>query len=305
MAPTAPLEACVDAAHGSGAAARTEPLPPAASRPGSGKFAASQQAEDSTTLFEKEWALYQKVLLGDYLFHGSTYDRVQAFLAERFGGGAAAGSGGGLRILDLGCGDAHCISRALEASGVAPRVASYTGVDMSAPAIEVARGNLGRALAAAPAAAAAFHQGDMVQFCAGCEPGAYDIVFASLSLHHLPAGQKREVLQAIGRRVLAPGGAFVLVDIFYRDAAESREEYMTRFKEDIDTSYELLTAAEKQSVLAHVLGFDYPWYFSDIQAWAAEAEAEPGRGLPAPFAGPPRELYSAKFFKAVALERAP
>jgi SAM-dependent methyltransferase len=345
------------------------------------------------------------VLLGDYLCHSGTYGAVQSFLAARFGPQPPPqhaqraqqqpeprAAQAGLRILDLGCGDAHCVSRALEASGLAPHVASYTGVDMSAPALALARANLCRALAGAPGAAACFVQGDMVGFCRGCEAGGYDVVFASFSLHHLPADQKREVLQTIGRRALAPGGALVLVDVFYKDAggwapsrgagpmtmwrrragpsadephrgrggdcwcpkpqthaadarlavrcrrgglpsglascgpgcaavrgpdacrtslrahreppapAEERAGYMERFKADVTERYELLTPAEKESVLDHVLGYDYPWHLDALEAWGAEAE--PATGLGPAFEGGARVLYSAKFFKAVALQRA-
>jgi SAM-dependent methyltransferase len=163
------------------------------------------------------------VLLGDYLCHKDIYAAVQAFLAARYAGGAgatgAAGASAFLRLLDLGCGDAHCISGALEASGLAPRVAAYTGVDMSAAALALARANLGRSLRRAPAGAeaASFHNGDMVEFITSAPAGGYDVVFASLSLHHLPLQQKRAVLRAAAR-ALAPGGAFVLVDVFYKDA---------------------------------------------------------------------------------------
>jgi SAM-dependent methyltransferase len=117
-------------------------------------------------------------------------------------------------------------------------VSRYTGVDMSAAAIHIARDNIRRAVrgggttpstaAAAAAAAAAggdggeeeegvvieFVEGDMLAFARGCEAGAYDLVFASLAIHHLPEDQKAELVGRIGGRVLAPGGAFVLVDIF-------------------------------------------------------------------------------------------
>jgi len=187
------------------------------------------------------------VLIGDYLCHKGLYSAVDTFLQQTYAtsppSSSSSGSGSSanaapdrrLRILDLGCGDAHCVARALESSGAGARVARYTGVDMSAPAIEIARGNLARALssAGAPAAAGAdgaaaegeaeaeaeaacveFVEGDMLAFARECAPVAYDLVFASFALHHLPEGQKAEMLRLLGGKVLAEGGVFVLVDIF-------------------------------------------------------------------------------------------
>lgn len=44
---------------------------------------------------------------------------------------------------DLGCGDADYVSRLLSRTSL-PLLRSYTGVDLSRPALEVARGNLTR-----------------------------------------------------------------------------------------------------------------------------------------------------------------
>jgi hypothetical protein len=44
---------------------------------------------------------------------------------------------------DLGCGDADYVSRLLSRASL-PLLRSYTGVDLSRPALEVARGNLAR-----------------------------------------------------------------------------------------------------------------------------------------------------------------
>lgn len=55
---------------------------------------------------------------------------------------------GPLRLLDLGCGDSDYISRIIEKAGGRILVASYTGVDLSEPALEVSRQNIARCAAA-------------------------------------------------------------------------------------------------------------------------------------------------------------
>jgi hypothetical protein len=94
---------------------------------------------------------------------------------------------------------------------------------------------------------------------------------------------------------------------------------MARFKADVEAGYELLTAEEKASVLEHVLGYDHPWHFEDLAAWASEGAgggagpaaaaaggAAAGSGVSGggPLFASVRELFSASFFKAIALEKA-
>lgn len=168
-----------------------------------------------------QWNLYQKVLHGNYLCHAGLYTAVTAHF-QQLAAAAPPPPRRALRILDLGCGDAHCISGALAASGLGPRVARYTGVDMSSAAVSIARGNVTAALAApsAPAAAAGaaavveFVETDMLGCLESLAPGSYDLVFASLAAHHLPDEQKGELVGLVAR-ALAPGGQFLLVDIFF------------------------------------------------------------------------------------------
>lgn len=72
---------------------------------------------------------------------------------------------------DLGCGDADYMSRMLSSAGL-PLLRSYTGVDLSRPALEVARGNLARrALLAAREGAlpAGALSGSALRLSADCE----------------------------------------------------------------------------------------------------------------------------------------
>ena len=77
------------------------------------------------------------MLQEDYLEHKALYGGLQQFLKQK----AARGP---LRLLDLGCGDSDYISRLIEASGASELIASYTGVDLSEPAIEISKQNIHR-----------------------------------------------------------------------------------------------------------------------------------------------------------------
>ena len=278
-----------EGAPASGAAAPAAAPAAGAAAAAGPKFQASAQADASVELFEKEWALYQKVLRGDYLCHAGLYRAVDAELArigaalavDDAASSRAAANGGGappppppppprsLRILDLGCGDAHCLALSLERSGLGARVARYVGVDMSAPAIAVARQNVTRALGGGAASTSTtsgsdqqqqqqqlpsieFVQGDMLAHLEAAPAASFDLVFASLSLHHLPAPDQKAAAVRLARRALAAGGALVIVDIFLQpEDAGSRDKYFERFVADVNGTYELCSREEKDAVLKH------------------------------------------------------
>ncbi|KAI8468155.1 MAG: S-adenosyl-L-methionine-dependent methyltransferase [Monoraphidium minutum] len=284
-----------------------------AGRAGGGrpKFSASHQSEGSVDLFQQEWELYQRVIEYDYLRHAGTHAAVEALLrrlsaARAAAAGAAdtsaaAAAAPGLKVLDLGCGDAHCVSAALAAAagggGAGGGVASYTGVDMSAPALEVAAANLRCALGGGGGDGGArirLVQGDMLAFARECRGGGggafdqgvgfdqdvdqpfdrrFDVVYAALSAHHLDADQKRELLRLVGGGsgggLLAPGGVLILVDVFTGEG-ESRDAYMSRFRADVAANWPRLSPRERQSILDHATGFDHPWDPAALRRWAAE-----------------------------------
>ena len=78
-----------------------------------------------------------QLLKEDYLEHKTLYEAVQSSIAER-------AQKHPLRILDLGCGDSDYIARVLEAAEGASVVESYTGVDLSEPALAISERNIQR-----------------------------------------------------------------------------------------------------------------------------------------------------------------
>lgn len=141
---------------------------------------------------------YQKLLTTDFLEHRGLYAAVQACLRAH-----AAAAARPLALLDLGCGDAQQMAALLRACGCdsphSPqgplRLASYTGVDLSTPALALARANLAFLGAAAQLAVQ-----DMQAFLAACPPRSYDLVFASFAVHHLRCA----ALRCAGRLVPPP-----------------------------------------------------------------------------------------------------
>jgi SAM-dependent methyltransferase len=77
--------------------------------------------------FFNEWSIYRKVLKNNYMFYEEIYGAVQKLLAERL-------QGRSFSLLDLGCGDASYIARALAET----TIRQYTGFDLSDTAIAIA-----------------------------------------------------------------------------------------------------------------------------------------------------------------------
>lgn len=115
---------------------------------------------------------------------------------------AAASLGGDERVLDAGSGAGHT------ALAFAPCVAEVVAVDLSDAMLEQ-----GRRLAAERGLGnVAFQRGDVERLDA--PDASFDLVTSRYSAHHYP--RPLQALREI-RRVLRPGGAFLLVDVVSPD----------------------------------------------------------------------------------------
>ena len=128
------------------------------------------------------------------------YDEFQEAVAQASGSGAA-------RVLELGTGTGETARRLLERHPDARLV----GVDESASMLAAARSAL-------PADRVTLHVGAIE----GPLPeGPFDLVASALCVHHLDGRLKRDLFARV-RRVLAPGGRFVLGDVIVPlDAADA------------------------------------------------------------------------------------
>lgn len=106
----------------------------------------------------------------------------------------------GERVLDLGCGTGTL----LETLMTLRPDASYVGVDPDPQVLAIASGKLGRRH---PAVQLLTGYGDHLPVA----DSAFDLVVSTLTFHHLTDSAKRSTLTEV-RRVLRPGGRFLLVD---------------------------------------------------------------------------------------------
>jgi SAM-dependent methyltransferase len=193
---------------------------------------------EAVEIFRKQWELYRKFLEFDYLSNAGAYVELNRFLTRE-----VARS---FDFLDLACGDASGIVTPLKAT----KVAHYRGIDLAAPALELAKRNL-----AALPCEVDLEQADFAQAMRNRARPA-DIVWISLSLHHLETPAKRALMGEI-REGLRADGAFLIYEPT-RDDGEDRAAYLDRFEKIGRHDWTTLSAEEFQEAMGHVRGCDLP-----------------------------------------------
>jgi SAM-dependent methyltransferase len=186
--------------------------------------------------FQLEGQAYRKIVDNNYLFHREAYERLHAILLE---------ISYPFHFLDIACGDAGSTIGALEGS----MVAGYYGIDLSEPALDIARNDL-----ASLGCPIDLRHADFAKALKGwTEP--VDIAWIGLSLHHFRTAQKLELMQQI-RRIVGTRGLFVIYENTSPDG-EEREKWMARWdlQQSEWTAYSL---EEWNSATSHVHASDFP-----------------------------------------------
>jgi SAM-dependent methyltransferase len=195
-------------------------------------------------MFRQQWELYRKFLEFDYLSNAGAYVELKRFLNDEIARP--------FDFTDLACGDASGIVGALQGT----RIAHYRGVDLAAPALDLAKKNL-KALSCD----VVLEQSDFAQAMRNRAQPA-DIVWISLSLHHLETPAKRALMREI-RKALREDGAFLVYEPT-RDDGEDRPAYLDRFEAIGRHDWTALSADEFKEAMAHVRGCDLP---ETVSSW--------------------------------------
>jgi SAM-dependent methyltransferase len=193
--------------------------------------------EEALELFRQQWIVYQKMIDHDYVEHQGAYRTLHRILAER--------ADRPFRILDLACGDAAATVGALKGT----QVVHYHGVDLAAPALELASRNLN-----ALGCAVELEQRDFIEAMRD-RPEPADIVWLGLSLHHLSTSDKRTLMTEI-RGVVGERGLFLVYEPTLQEG-EDRDQYVDRF-ERLTRGWTALTPAEWDALMVHVRTADLP-----------------------------------------------
>lgn len=191
----------------------------------------------ATTLFQEEWAVYRKMVDNNYLFHREAYGCLHDFILRD--------APRGFSFLDIACGDARETVGALEGTPVG----RFIGVDLSAPALTIARESTSRLECPV----------DLIEtdFITALKDiaGQIDIAWIGLSLHHFGHEQKLPILSRLRQLVGRDG-----VVIFYENASpdgEDRDQWLRRWDLQ-EPHWTALTPTEWHTVRDHVRDNDYP-----------------------------------------------
>lgn len=199
------------------------------------KIAAPQRR--AATVFQEEWGVYRKIVDNNYLFHREAYAVLNQVLAAEMVGP--------FRFLDIACGDASAIVGALAWTGVV----HYHGIDLSAPALALAR----EALGALPCPVT-LERRDFVTALRDRSLSA-DIAWIGLALHHLRTPEKLAVMRD-ARLIVGDRGKLLIYENTNRDG-ETREAWMKRFDRQ-RPAWRAYSPSEWNVMAGHVHANDFP-----------------------------------------------
>ena len=210
---------------------------------GTTQLKSSEEASfDPQDIFLKQWKVYQKLLNNNYLGHREIYCILHELLVTYFQKP--------FKVLDLGCGDASFTAQAL----LNTNIVSYEGIDISTPALEIAKQNM-----AIIQCDTTFTQGDFSELVSQLVQGhqnRFDAILISFALHHLHLQQKDYLIGQL-KSLLASGGIFILIDVVPKEE-EDRESYLKRYLEGVQKHWSLLTTQEYSMVENHISSSDFP-----------------------------------------------
>ncbi|MGF7162443.1 2-polyprenyl-3-methyl-5-hydroxy-6-metoxy-1,4-benzoquinol methylase [Rhodoligotrophos appendicifer] len=203
-------------------------------------FTASGAVVDAEAMevFQAQWTIYQKLVDSDVLSHRAVGRILHDHLVERFSAPFS--------FLDIACGDASLTKAALSGT----RVSHYHGIDLAAPAIDLAAANL----ANEPYEVDLDHR-DFVEAMAD-RPAHADAAWCGLSLHHLVTEQKLDLLREI-RTAIGDGGLFMIYEPTLA-SGETREDYLARTYQIINRRWDGLSSSELQQIWQHIQSNDLP-----------------------------------------------
>lgn len=199
----------------------------------------------------EDWSLYDAVIQHDYMCHRELASALKIVAAE---------VGGGLRIVDLGCGDAWLASHAFQDVPIE----QYLGVDLSEGAVERARSNV-----AIWESRATVMCGNIAEFITTLADGTASLILASNSLHHFGSDRKTEIVRHCFR-VLAPKGVLCWIDPV-RNEDESRDDYLRRLTNVMQHDWIGLSEDQRRRAIQHVWESDYPETASGMRQCADQA----------------------------------
>jgi cyclopropane fatty-acyl-phospholipid synthase-like methyltransferase len=196
----------------------------------------------SDDYFKNNWGIYQKILTNNYMEHQEIYGVLHKLLTDYFQTPFS--------LLELGCGDASLTVQAL----LNTTIADYTGIDLSAAALEIAQRNMAQIKCGQT-----FIQDDIskvLEELVQSRKQSFDVIMTSFVLHHLSLAQKDRVIEQISH-LLKTKGVLVLIDIV-RQEEEDREQYVRRYLENMHQNWSALSSQDISIIENHISTYDFP-----------------------------------------------
>ena len=227
----------------------------------------SNQGTTSLELFRKSWLTYRQVVQEDLMEHKSMSEHLttalRTFVHEK---------NQPFSLADVGCGDLGLLAKTYR---TLPMLTSFTGVDLSQPALDLAQQEL--SILNGQSITIQWKQQDLLMWSqeknesneaevmrdgkttslSTSSDQKYDVIVCAFSVHHLHDDQKQQFLRNIFQHRLKQGGIVLMADIF-RKEGETRDVYMDRFSTHIENTWTSLQREQVASVLEHVLANDFP-----------------------------------------------
>jgi ubiquinone/menaquinone biosynthesis C-methylase UbiE len=191
----------------------------------------------TAALFQQDWNTYRKMVDNNYLFHREAYGRLHCILRDEVSRP--------FQFLDIACGDASAVVGALKGT----QVEHYRGIDFSGAALDLARPALD-----ALGCPVVLEECDFVAALQD-ERRSVDVVWISLSLHHLLAPAKLKAMRSI-RNTIGERGHFLIYENAGPDG-EDRQNWLRRWDEQ-EPYWTAYTKQEWQRAAAHVHAADFP-----------------------------------------------
>jgi len=201
-------------------------------------------------LFE-DWLLFQNIVARNYLQHREIIGALRKWSKDH--------GRNGMRILDLGCGDAYVAQKAFKAFDDI----QYYGIDISAHALNIARANF-----------ESYNwnvellEGDITNMIQQLH-GPFDLVIAGYSFHHLTEAQQTNALDHT-RLVLNPMGTLIIYDLL-PNRRENINSFTDRLIADAVSDWEFLDPEQIASFEQHLKQTAYPMTQATWQMHALES----------------------------------
>jgi len=199
-----------------------------------------------------EWSSYDQVLDHNYMFHDEIFRDVRRLLASHYGGHP-------FTVLDLGCGSARHLGRALRGCSVS----RYVGYDLSGVALAHAAPNL-----SSLGCPIELHQGDLLESLK-TSGERFDLIFSSFALHHLVSADKAVFFRLACERI-NENGMFLMVDVM-REENEDPEVYLDRYCGWLRSEWKTLSPEALDAFCDHIRNNDFAETAAKFHAMATNA----------------------------------